>query len=268
MRSVIEVGFESVVSAFSVFTGQHASALDRSTIIHHADGRREVIMPDPPEVEIERERQRRAHAEAATAARQAQVEYDRKIAARVAAFLAAAGDVVPGVSAQSILIEHHRRIDQAKQMQAAAARRLAEVDHAAARYAGAKSSLAALETETATAFSAWIRFGSVGDPPAVPSAERDLLRREIADSEPLAKLNEEAAFESAVASAVVEALSDQLPDIRSRVLVEAANRSLTGSRRRSRHWKSTTALVITRRRGRPRIEPADRRPVRAAGAAR
>jgi hypothetical protein len=93
----------------------------------------------------------------------------------------------------------------------------------------------------AEAFSAWIAFGSIGLPSDNLPADRKILRKEIDEAEPLAKLSEAAGFEADVAAAVVEALSDQLPDIRSRVLVEAVSRSSNRYGSRSRRWKLTMA---------------------------
>ena len=118
-----------------------------------------------------------------------------------------------------MLLEHVARISSAESMRAAAERKRAEIEHAKVRHDAAVKALAEVEANVATAFQAWLKFGSRGLPPSNRPGDCELLRQEIASSAPMAKLFDEATFECAVARAVVETLEGMSADLGRDVLI-------------------------------------------------
>ena len=234
------------------------SDLDRATVVHYPDGRREIIMPSSIEEERERQRLIREHAAAATAARLAASEHDKRVSARVQQFLTTS-EPEPAANARDALLRHLDRLDRARHLAAAAHVRAAEVEHAVARRDGAQTALDRLEAETTAAFTRWLDFGSDGLPPAGRDTERNRLLGEISEAAPLARLADTARFECNVADSACEALEAMTPGPRADVLyqtaqpIEAKIRTLAAEL--SRHLGSLAALSAATGRRAPLSSP-------------
>jgi hypothetical protein len=233
--------------------GQPVSDLDRATIIHHRDGRREIVYAPPIEEERERQRQHREWAAEVERQRVAQLDHDRRVAERVRAFLTSS-EPEPAPNARAALIRHLDRLDRARRLAAAATVRGAEVKHAQARRDAAQTALDQLEAEVRAEFFAWLQYGSTGLPPPGRGDERDGLRATISASQPLADLAEPAAFEVAVADGVVTALTDMTAGLHADLLFETAqpivDRVRTLAAEMSRAYAILNALsAATNRRG-------------------
>jgi hypothetical protein len=192
------------------------------------NGQRVAVGDPNHEKEEEARRLHRQTWEAAEAERLAVEAHDRRIASRVAeATVCAPYDLhcpTAGLSpARARLCQTIAWIGYCHEMEQAALDKLQSVTGAVARHTAATEALTELDASVAADLSSWLRFDAGRRArPADRSEERAHLMEEIAASEPLAKLADQAAFEVEVSVGVIRELEGRLPELRSECLTEAA----------------------------------------------
>jgi hypothetical protein len=195
------------------------SLLDRTEIVHLADGRREYLVPGAAEEAAEW-----ASWQSAYAAQTAEKEHAEAVAARVRSV------IVEGPPARDdALAAHVTWLELARQREAGAIRRQRESQAAAERHVAAIAARDRITEEVRSAVERWASYAVSTDDdaadmrpvPATRSDELAALANEIEATRPLFDVAPRCAEEAEVAVAVTSALELMLPFRRAEALIAA-----------------------------------------------
>jgi hypothetical protein len=179
------------------------SLLDRTEIVHHADGRREYLVPGAQEEAAALEAHRAAYA-THTAAN----EHEEAAAAKIRAIISSG----PPCGAGDVLERHQQWTALARQQLEAATERRRLTADAAARVAAASRELEAIQGEVRLAIGLWAESqGDCTSRPDARIAEQETQRRIIREMEPLAIADAATVFSLEVARGVLNGLELLLP---------------------------------------------------------
>lgn len=205
---------------------RYPSDLDRATIIFTPGGSVASVLY-PGEEERARLEYREAY-QALEAERRADELRRAAIAERVKPFLAQGPSDLDGKAAEgltparSALVRALAWLSRTKRLAREAIGRNAAISEAARQRGVALASLEQLDAAVAASLAGWVRFGSAADAPDGRIEERAELVAELRESEHLAGVADQAAFEVSVAQGCIEAIEELLPSLRNAVLIESA----------------------------------------------